>query len=188
MARAAHYGIDAGSAGPLRGAKGTVWEGGLRVPAIMRWPGKIPPGRVTSEIAANIDIYPTFAELAGAELPDDRVTDGRNLWPLLEGGGEPPREDFYYYEGEVFYHAEDGAPVNKPVLRGVRHRRWKLFLESPEGGGPALYDLLSDVGEKKNVAAKHPDIVGRLRAKALSFDENLRRHSRPLGRLSDTAK
>ena len=79
------YGMDGGSAGPLREGKGNTWEGGVRIPAIFRWPGKIPAGRRTDAIAANFDLMPTFARLVGADLPRDRVLDGRDLWPLLAG-------------------------------------------------------------------------------------------------------
>ncbi len=183
-----HYGIDAGSAGPLRDGKGTVWEGGLRVPAIMRWPGKIPAGQVTSEIASNIDILPTFAALAGAELPSEHVIDGKDLWPLISvRDGKSPRKTFLYYEGQIFYRAEDGAPVNEPILRGIREGNWKLFLESPEEDvdGPALYDLYADVGEVHNVADKHSDVVERLANLAHSSDRAIMSQVRPLGRVSE---
>ncbi len=173
----ADYGIDAGSAGPLRGAKGSVWEGGVRTPAIMRWPGRISAGQVTSSIAASIDIYPTFARLAGAELPADRTIDGVDLWPLLTAG-EPPRDAFYYYAGQVFYKAAEGAPVNAPELAAVRHGRWKLHL----AGQPKLYDLHADVGETKDVSGHHPGVVDRLRSVARDFDRRLQADIRPLGR------
>ena len=76
------YGIDAGSAGPLRQGKGTVYEGGVRVPCIMRWTGKIPAGAVTSEIACNIDFFATFAHVSGSPMPKDRKLDSLNVWPL----------------------------------------------------------------------------------------------------------
>ena len=80
----AGYGIDAGSAGLLRGSKGTVYEGGVRVPAIMRWPGQIPANSVTSKVASIMDIFPTLAELSKARIPSDRVIDGLSLKPLWE--------------------------------------------------------------------------------------------------------
>ena len=147
----------------------------------MRWPGKIPVGQVTSEIAANIDILPTFAALAGAALPDDLIIDGKNLWPLLSvRDGKSPRDTFLYYEGQIYYRAEDGAPVNQPVLRGIREGRWKLLLD-----GPQLYDLYSDVGEAHDVAGKHADIVERLAALAQANDAELMSHVRPLGQLAE---
>ncbi|MBS1829238.1 MAG: sulfatase [Acidobacteria bacterium] len=174
-----HYGIDAGSAGPLRDGKGTLWEGGVRVPAVFRWPGKIPAGRVTSEIAANIDIYSTFAALAGAALPKDRTIDSLNLWPFLSGqAAKSPRESFFYYSGEVFYKAEDGRPKHSSKLEAVREKRWKLWLTTG-----ALYDLQEDIGEKRDVAKFHPDIAARLRKMAEAFDASLQRNVRPLGEL-----
>ncbi|MBL8219672.1 MAG: sulfatase-like hydrolase/transferase, partial [Bryobacterales bacterium] len=174
-----HYGIDAGSAGPLRDGKGTLWEGGVRVPAVFRWPGKIPAGRVTSEIAANIDIYATFATLAGAALPKDRYIDSLNLWPFLSGQtAKSPREVFYYYSGEVFYKAEDGRPKHSSKLEAVREKRWKLWLTT---GG--LYDLQEDIGERRDVAKFHPAIAARLRKMAGSFDATLQKNVRPLGEL-----
>jgi arylsulfatase A-like enzyme len=77
------YGDHAGSAGPLREGKATAFEGGVRVPALMRWPGKIPRGKVCDELSATIDLLPTFAKLAGAELPKDRTLDGKDIWPLM---------------------------------------------------------------------------------------------------------
>ncbi len=74
-----------GSALPLRAGKGTTYEGGLRVPCVMRWKGRIPAGKVCDELATTMDILPTFAKLAGAKVPDDRVLDGRDAWPLLSG-------------------------------------------------------------------------------------------------------
>ena len=184
-----HYGIDGGSAGPLRGDKGSLWEGGVRVPAVMRWPGRIPPGRVTSEIAANLDLYPTLAHLAGVEVPKDRIIDGINLWPLLSGASAASgRESFYYFAGEVFYKSEEGAPKNDPKLQAVRSGRWKLYLEAANPEDPVaagtLYDLLSDASKRKDVASFHPDIAKRLRAMAEAFGKDLRKHIRPLGRLT----
>ena len=79
------YGIDGGSAGPLRDGKGSTWEGGVRVPAIFRWPGRIPPARRTDAVAGNIDLLPTLTAIAGAQLPKDRTLDGRDLTGLLNG-------------------------------------------------------------------------------------------------------
>jgi arylsulfatase A-like enzyme len=173
------YGIDGGSAGPLRGGKGSVWEGGVRVPAIMRWPERIPPGQCTSEVAANMDLLPTFAKLAGAKLPADRVIDGRDLWPLVSGGPDAgsPHEVFYYFGG-----SRPGVPVN---LQAVRDARWKLHLavEGSELRGTALYDLQGDVSEKRDRLEDHPDIAKRLEARAREFKEALSANRRPLGKL-----
>ncbi len=163
------YGNHAGSAGPLREGKGTMWEGGYREPCVMRWPSKIPAGTRCDELASTIDVFPTVAKLIGAELPDHKI-DGKDIWLLMSGekGAESPHDVFYcYYDRE---------------LRGVRDRRWKLVLpheyRSLDGmpGGrdgipapykqlktqQALYDLKDDVGETKDVSAEHPDVVARL--------------------------
>jgi len=173
------YGIDGGSAGPLRDGKGTVFEGGVCVPAIMRWPTRIPAGQRTCEMAANMDLLPTFARLAGAQVPSDRVIDGRDLWPLMSGQPDAtsPHEAFYYYGGS--------RPGNPPDLKAVRDRRWKLHLVS-EGSalrGSELYDLEGDVSETRNRINDHPDIARRLEATARKFNDKLRANTRPLGRL-----
>ncbi|MEZ5366462.1 MAG: sulfatase [Bryobacterales bacterium] len=94
------YGVDGGSAGMFRDGKGTTYEGGMRVPGIFRFPGRIPAGQVSSEPVANMDVLPTFARLAGVELPTDRTIDGRDLWPLLSGQQKhSPHEQFYYFGG-----------------------------------------------------------------------------------------
>jgi hypothetical protein len=86
---------------PLRGKKGTTWEGGMRVPCLMRWPGRIPAGRECRELATAMDLYPTLAALGGAELPADRIIDGRDIRPLMFSGGTAasPHEAFFYYLG-----------------------------------------------------------------------------------------
>jgi len=153
-----------GSAGPLRGHKMTTWEGGLRVPCIVRWPGRVPAGRVCDEMITSMDVLPTFAHLADARVPGDRTIDGRNVWPVLSGepDAENPRTTFYYY---CYNH-----------LQAVRHGRWKLVL--PRRAKPpwcswsarmvdavadvALFDLKTDVGETTNVAGEHPEVVAEL--------------------------
>lgn len=185
------YGIDAGSAGPLHGGKGSPWEGSLRVPAIFRWPGRIPAGRVSSEFAASIDLFPTFSRLAGIAMPQDRVIDGRDIWPVLtDDRARSPHEYFYIYEGSIPYQPEKGRPGNKRVLQAIRGGRWKLHV-SPRNGSyvpSALYDLYSDIGESKDVSARNPEIVARLLNAGLSFDRDVREHARPLGQLQEREK
>ena len=190
----AGYGIDAGSAGLLRGSKGSVFEGGIRVPAIFRWPGRIPAGLVTSEIASIMDFFPTLANLSGGEPPRDRTIDGRDLQPHWERPGRATgHETIYFFEGGYRYKAEDGPPKNDPQFRAVRSGPWKLHLstEAVETDGKVsivpgdLYQLHWDPSETRNVAAKHPDVVKRLVGQAKSFDASLRKDIRPLGRLAD---
>jgi arylsulfatase A-like enzyme len=171
------YGIDGGSAGPLREGKGTTWEGGVRVPAIFRWVGRLPAGRRTDAIAANFDLLPTFARLAGAELPRDRVLDGRDLWPQLAGETDGSAHEYFHYLG-----ASQEGRVN---YRGIRDGRWKLVLSVDAEGeieAGELYDLGADISEKFNRAAQHPEIVAKLRAAAEKFHREIRANLRPAGK------
>jgi len=163
-----NFGNHAGSAGGLREGKGTAFEGGPRVPAIMRWPGHIAAGAVVSRMASTLDVLPTVAAITGAALPEKKI-DGVSLLPMLEGDENAnPRNTFYFYYGGE--------------LRGVREGKWKRVYEhrsrsyvGVEPGmdglpGPyanptvptALYDLENDVGETTDVSADHPDVVARL--------------------------
>lgn len=171
------YGIDAGSAGPLKLGKGTTWEGGMRVPGIFWMPGSIPAGRVSSAVAANMDLLPTFASLAGAALPEDRVLDGRNLWPLLSGEtDESPHEYFYFFAG-----SRPGGPAR---LQGIRKGRHKLRLDRDEEGtleAAGLYDLLADAGEQFDIRERHAELVEELLHQARRFVSDLEAGVRPLG-------
>jgi uncharacterized sulfatase len=110
-----------GSNGHLRGMKASTWDGGLRVPLIARWPGRIPPGRATKEPAVSVDIFPTLCRLAGADIPNDRPIDGEDLFPLLSGKSEKtPHEAIFMMGG--------------PQLRIVRSGKWKLHVETPLAG------------------------------------------------------
>ncbi len=166
-----------GSNAPLRGWGYSTWEGGMRVPCVMRWPGTIPAGSTCSELCTTMDLLPTFAALAGTHAPTDRVTDGRDIRPLLtaEPGASSPYEAFF------FYHMEQ--------LQAVRSGQWKLHLarESKrafhaEDGGPTealLFDLVADPGETHNLAAEHPDIVRKLTELADTARDDLGDTDRP---------
>jgi arylsulfatase A len=186
-------GAAAGSSAPWRGKKGSNWEGGVREPCLMRWPGRIPPGTTCDRIAGNIDLLPTFAKLASVELPNDRVLDGRDITPLLFDPQAGPVRDTHLYFA---------ANQN---LAAIRQGDWKLFLTAPPAGGPGkkgkaapdvkkkaapagpvLYNLASDPGETKDVAGDHPDIVARLQAEATRREAEVKEHRRPAGQLSDT--
>jgi arylsulfatase A-like enzyme len=156
-------GTDGGSAGPLRGGKGSTWEGGVRVPTLAWWPGRIPAGSVNDAVAATIDLLPTFVSLAGGTVPATPVIDGRDITPILLGQSkESAREAHYYFSGYD--------------LQAVRQGRWKLALvPQPEGMGKQapktapglrLYDLDAEIGEQTDVAAQHPDVVAKLKALA----------------------
>jgi arylsulfatase A len=173
------YGDHAGSAGPFREGKATTFEGGVRVPCIMRWPTQIPRDGIVRELGATIDILPTLATLAGAKLPADRIIDGRDIWPLIkmQPGAKTPHEAYFYYWGQH--------------LQAVRGGPWKLHFPhsytkpSPAGGaakpgvyatkeiGLELFNLEQDIGESTNVAAQHPEVVKRLQALAEAAREDL---------------
>lgn len=142
-----------GSAGPLRGRKNQTWEGGMRVPAIMQWPGTIPAGTVATALSTSMDILPTIASIIDVPLPDATI-DGKNILPIMVGTlpGQSPHEAFYYYRDNR--------------LQAVRSGPWKLHVYRPEWEGkaqePLLYHLGDDVGEKTNVASQHPEVVQRL--------------------------
>lgn len=171
------YGIDGGSAGPLRAGKGTVYEGGMRVPAIFRWPKKIPAGTISDAVSANLDLLPTIAELAGGKVPSDRTIDGRSLWPVLTGKNANSPHEYFHYMG--------GSAEGEANYLGIRDDRWKLLFNIGENGkvnGLELYDLLSDVSEKFNRLEKHPEIVSRLTQSAQTFYDDLLKDMRPAGK------
>jgi arylsulfatase A len=165
-------GADGGSAGPLRGGNGTTWEGGVRVPAIAWWPGKIAPGSVCDAVSGAIDVLPTCLKVAGAEIPTQPVLDGRDLCPLLFGRSkESQREAHYYFAG---YN-----------IQAVRQGPWKLAL-TPQGNAqakgqleddaktnPRLYNLDAEIGERTNLAEQHPEIVSKLAALANAMNAEI---------------
>ena len=178
------YGEHAGSATPLREGKGTSWEGGTRVPCIMRWPGKIPARSESKQMLMTIDLFPTIANRVGAKLPEHPI-DGLDVWPIIAGkwrAQNPHRSYAYYYESNQLQSIVSGDG------------RWKLLLPHSyrtlaskpggQGGSTApyqqqkieqsqLYDLVHDVSETKNVAARHRDIVERLEREAEKAREDL---------------
>ena len=162
-----NYGHHAGSAGPLREGKGSMWEGGHREPAVMCWEGVIPAGKTMDQLASTIDILPTLAAITGAELPGHKI-DGVSILPNMQGEDVPLRDEFWcYYVGE---------------LRAIRKGPWKLYfphayrsyldVEPGRDGFPGpyntktcgleLYNLAEDISESTNVAEDHPGIVDEL--------------------------
>jgi arylsulfatase A-like enzyme len=175
-------GKDAGAALPLRDGKGTVYEGGMREPCVMRWPGKIPAGKVCSEMALTMDVFPTLGKLAGAKIPDDRIIDGQDIWPLMSGrpGAKTPHEAFFFYNG--------------PRLQAVRSGKWKYHRERTVAAAsrparkvpPALYDLEAEIGEKTDLSEKNPDVCKRLEDLCIKFNEDLMKNARPCGKVAPT--
>jgi arylsulfatase len=174
-----HFGDNAGSAGGFREGKATTWEGGTRVPCLIRWPGKIEAGSVNSKLMANMDLLPTIVAATGAKLPVNKI-DGINFLPLwLNQTAKAPREVFYYYFG-------------KNNLEGVRYKNWKLVLPHKattytglhgKNGHPgtlshvdvsqALFDLAHDPGERYDVQKLYPEMVEKIQVFAEQAREDL---------------
>lgn len=170
------YTTHGGSAGPLRAGKGSCYEGGMRVPGLMRWPARIPAGSVCGEVATQLDMLPTIAAMTGAAVPADRVIDGKDILPLMsaEAGAKSPHDAFFYYRGDR--------------LDAVRSGDWKLMFahtkrdENPYGGArpddkdampEALYNLRDDIAESRNVLAEHSGVAERLRTMANDMRKDL---------------
>ena len=152
-----------GSNAPFSGWKGTTFEGGMRVPCVMRWPGKIPAGTESDELCSTLDLLPTFATLAGTEPPQDRVIDGKNIWPLISGTGDEktPHDAFYYYFRRQLQAVRSGKwKLHLPLE--VEQIKWDQVIMEGPGKKMALYDLGKDLQENSNVALKHPEVVERL--------------------------
>jgi arylsulfatase A len=140
------------SNGPLRGTKAHTWEGGMRVPGIVRWPGHVEAGRVSDEVVLSLDLFPTLAVICGGDLPD-RTMDGRDISPvLLDGTARSPHDAFYYYW------------MND--LEAIRVGRWKLHFSKRGIETCELYDLDADIGETTNLAETHPAVVADLTERA----------------------
>ncbi len=164
-------GADGGSAKPLRGGKGSTWEGGVRVPTIAWWPKKIEAKSSVDAVAGTIDLLPTFVTIAGGKVPAEPVIDGRDISPLLFGKSkESQREAHYYFNG---YN-----------LQAVRQGAWKLALVSQADSSkkdlpddvktnPRLYNLDKDIGETTNVADKNPEVVEKLKKLAEKMNEEI---------------
>ena len=155
-----------GSPGLLKGAKGTTYEGGLRVPFIARYPDKLPRGGICREVATIMDVFATFLSLANIPLPYGRVIDGKNMLPLLQGKGESQHESFFYFSGDR--------------LMAVRSKQYKLHFyvctenwDWIECKPPRLYDVEADPSEKYDLAAGRPEIVHQLMKIAKAFEREV---------------
>ncbi len=164
---------------PLKAGKGSTWEGGQRVPFLIRWPGTIPAGTASDEMVTSMDLLPTFAILAGAQAPTDREIDGKDISNvLLNRQGKSPHDRFFYHQANN--------------LRAVRAGKWKLYVGPIGKRGEqkvqtTLFNLNADIGEKINRAAQHPHVVKRLRGYMNAFEtelgkgNNLTKNCRPAG-------
>ena len=147
--------VDGGSSGLLKGNKGSVYEGGYRVPAIAWMPGTIKKGTVSTALASTIDLYPTLIAMTGNEISNQEELDGLNIKNTFVNN-EPVRHDIHYYRQDT--------------LIGIRHKEWKMYIKDPnpwnddltEKDIPVLYNIEHDPSEKYNVTSKHSDIVDRI--------------------------
>ena len=161
-----HHG---GSAGALRDGKGTTFEGGQRVPCVMRGPG-IPADTVCDELMGTIDLLPTFASITGKPLPKGNKIDGIDASSLLTGKGKSKRNEFIHY-------------TSRGEVEGIRQGRWKLLIKKRRGKGQGrreilLFDLSEDLGETNNLATKNPEMVGKLEQRMLLLDSEIQKNAR----------
>jgi arylsulfatase A-like enzyme len=144
-----------GGNAPLRGAKSTLWEGGLRVPFVARWPGQIPPGRVSDEFLTTLEIMPTLAFAAGAKTPDGVILDGYDMLPTLAGQAPSPRQEMYWeFRGQ----------------KAARIGNYK-WIDSDRASG--LYDLATDIGESKDLTANHPALAGDIASRWTAWQKQM---------------
>ncbi|MDH3711368.1 MAG: sulfatase-like hydrolase/transferase, partial [Cyclobacteriaceae bacterium] len=149
----------------IKRSKFNTFEGGHRVPAIVKYPGKIPAGRVSNELVSSMDILPTIAHITGASMPDERVIDGKNIWPILsaEEGAESPHKVLYGYHGKNLQTIRKGnwklhLPRTPQSVPFYAQRRWgRGTIDSLSA--PMLFNLEQDVEEQINVADEFPEIV-----------------------------
>jgi arylsulfatase A len=157
-----------GCAGLLQGGKGSTWEGGMRMPGIARWPGRIKAGVVNRELASSLDLLPTCLHLAGVPVPSDRIIDGVDMTPMLLGKGPSQRNLMIYYNGDEVY--------------AIRKGPYKAHFTTFSGYGkdtpakhepPLLFDLPNDPGERFDLAAEHPEVIADIQQELEKFRANL---------------
>ncbi len=158
-----------GSAGLLREGKGCTFEGGMREPCVMWWPGRLKPGVVT-DMGSTMDLYTTMLTLAGAKVPDDRIVDGLDISPAMFGSGPSPRNTMFYYRGAQLYAARKGQYkahfITKPAYGGGK---------TEHHDPPLLYHLGEDPSEQYNIAKDHPDVIADIRELVAEHEANLKK-------------
>ena len=195
-----------GSAGNLRGVKGSTFEGGVRVPCLMRWPGKIPSKRVIGEPSAIMDLLPTLVTLAGGNIPTDRAIDGKDMWPVIAGaeGAKSPHDALDYLSGRsvkevrmgdwkyLVVEAKEVSPeaavelrpgelkLPRPQRKALVKERMKAA-QGSRGDTEMLFNLRDDIGEKTNLNDQHPGIAARLKTQLTDFDQQFKRVARLAG-------
>jgi len=163
------YNDHGGSAGLLREGKGSTWEGGMREPTLAWWPGRVEAGIISQELGSTMDIYTTCLELAGADVPADRVVDGVNLSPVLFGTGPSPREMMFFYRGTRLMAVRKG-PFKAHFVTQSAYRREAAEEHDP----PLLFHLEHDPSEKQDVADKHADVIADIKSDVERHRTNLK--------------
>ena len=169
------FGVQGGSAGPLRDGKGTTWEGGMREPCIVWSPGNVQPAVIT-DLGTTMDLFTTFSQLAGVPIPEDRIIDGLDLSPVFFEGGASPRKEVYYYRGDELYAVRLGEYKAHFVTEGA-YTATTVERHDP----PLLYNVNLDPAETFDVSADHPEVVEAIRrvvtehqAKLVKGDDQLK--------------
>ena len=176
-------GAAVGSSLPLRAKKGSVYDGGIREPTLMWWPGKIPEGSVCKEVAASIDILPTLAGLCEGTLPERKI-DGKNIWSLMSGeeGAKSPHENYVLIHGPGT--VRSGKWKFYPWQEGKgRQRNDKKNAQSFSTDPVQLYDTVADISETTNLASQHPDIVKRLQTAYDNHVAEIQANQRPTAKM-----
>jgi uncharacterized sulfatase len=150
---------------PFRGFKGTLWEGGIRTPLLARWTGRFPAGALTGEMAMSMDLFPTCAALAGAELPSDRKIDGVNLLEVCRGGGKLQRDSVF------FHYQAPKALEQKAMVQG----NWKYLLD--DQGHEHLFNLKEDGSEKNDLRSADPLRLARMKSTYESWLKDVMKNS-----------
>ncbi|MGQ9573740.1 MAG: sulfatase [Thermoguttaceae bacterium] len=167
IVNAGHSGV--GSAGPFRGRKRSLYEGGVRVPFIVRWPGQVPAGRIDdTSVVAGVDFLPTVCKLAGIQTPAGHPLDGEDMSDVLRGAPRPRKTPlFWEWRFHIF-----GEPFHRSPILAIRQGDWKLLL-NPDGSRVELYDIPRDPTQLNNLADRNQEVVKRLAEKVLAWQKTL---------------
>ena len=145
---------------PLFHHKATVWEGGIRVPCVMRWPAKLPKGKTTAQMAITMDLHATFAAAAGAKTPPEKPLDGIDLVPMLTGGEKPVDRTFFWR-----------IDRSNRKQKAIRHGKWKYINDG--NTMDLLFDLEADIGERTNLGYQHPEIMDDLKSRLKAWEAEI---------------
>lgn len=175
-------GAAVGSSLPLRGKKASVYDGGIREPTLMWWPGKIPAGSVCREVAASIDVMPTLVSLCGGKMPERQI-DGKDIWPLMSGAKNAKSPHQHY----VLMHGPGTLRSGKwkfyPWREGAHKQRGAERKGEPSAEPVQLYDTIADIGETTNLAADHPELVKQFQSAYEAHVSEIKANQRPTASL-----